>query len=81
MRGLARWICLGKPLTRNTEKAAETMVEVGMQSLWKNRQQQNTKSFGNAVKKLKRKKLLVTKKKISVVKPGRRNDTTILRYT
>lgn len=58
------------------------MVEIAMHSLWKNRLQQNTKSFRNAVKMLERKKLvIITKKKISVVKSGRRKDTKYLRYT
>lgn len=80
VQGLSRWVCLGNPLTQNVWKGAETMVEVGMHSLWKNRQQQNTESFESALKNLGRKKSVVTKKN-SVVKPGRRKDTTKLRYT
>lgn len=38
------------------------MVEVGIHSLWTNRQQQNTKSLGSAIKKLERKKISNNKK-------------------
>lgn len=57
------------------------MVEVGIHSLWTNRQQQNTKSLGSAIKKLERKKKSVITKNPSLVKPVRRKDTTKLGYT